>query len=215
MKKVFFTAIGVIVLGTIWVLHLRWDNKRFAESLPKGPSQTNIEQPADTRIQSTISENEHSERPVEVKVLPAPTDPSAEVPNDTAHEQPHHSDSHSNAYSPPLHVERIQKDAGVKQEGGSPPSFMDLSVEEMIEHTRQKLIEEHGDIPEIDIYLKLNVPLFEAIKNQENQVRIQRTPEEHLEYSRVMSVLFPSEKHDKLYQDALQGIEARNRRSYQ
>ena len=216
MKKVTFTATIVMVLGTIWVLYLRWDNSRFAESLPKVPSQTNIEHPHDTRIQGITSENEHNELPAEAKVLPAPTAPSAEVPNDIARKQPHHSDSPSDVYSPPLRLEGIQKDTGVKQEAESPSSFMDLSVEAIIERNRQKLIAKHGDIPEIDIYFKLNAPLFEAIKNRETQVRIQRTLEEHLEFSRVMSVLFPSEAHDKMYRDARarKALE-QNRRKYQ
>ena len=106
MKKVIFTATIVMVLGTIWVLYLRWDNSRFAESLPKVPLQTNIEQPHDTRIQT----GRKNELAAEAKVLPAPTAPSAEAPNDVARKQPHHSDSPSDAYSPPLRLEGIQKD---------------------------------------------------------------------------------------------------------
>lgn len=215
MKKVVFTAIVVIVLGIALMLYLRWDTNRFVESLPKAPPQTNIEQPINTGTQDSTSENENSELPAEVNPLPAPTAVSAETPNDTTHKPSHHTNSHSDVHIPPIRVEGLQKDEDVKQEGEILPPFWDLSVEEIIERTRQKLIEKHGDIPEIDIYLRLNARLFEGIKNRETQVRIQRTPEEHLEFSRVMSVLYPSEAHDKMYQDALQAAEERNRRKYQ
>ena len=210
MKKIVFTAMVIIILGTAWTLYLRWDVNRFAESLPKAPLQTHIEQPTDTRTQDNMPENEKSELPTKVNAPSAPTSTFAEASNAPAHRPPHHSDSHSDVHTPPIRVEGQQKDEVVKQEGKSPLSFSDLSVEEIIERNRQKLIEKHGDIPEIDIYLRLNAPLFEAIKNRETQVRIQRTPEEHLEFSRVMSVLYPSEAHDKMYQEALQRAE-RNR----
>ena len=215
MKKVFFTAIVIIILGTALTLYLRWDVNRFAESLPKAPPQTHIEQPADTRTQDSASENEKSELRTKVNAPSTPTAPSAEASSDTANKPPHHSHSHSDVHAPPIRVEGEQKDEVVKQEGESPRPFIDLSVEEMVEHTRQQLIEAHGDIPEIDIYLRLNAPLFKALKNREAQVSIQRTPEEHLEFSRVMSVLYPSEAHDKMYQDALRTVEERNQRKFQ
>ena len=215
MKKVFFTAIVVIVGGIALMLYLRWDTNRFVESLPKAPPQTSIEQPTDTSSQDSMSKNKNSELSVEMSVLPAPAATSPEASNDTAHRPPYHSDSHSDVHAPPpLRVDRMQEDEDIKQEGESSPSFFDLSLEGMIEHTRQQLIEKHGDIPEIDIYLRLNAPLFQAIKNRETQVRIQRTPEEHLEFSRVMSVLYPNEQHNKMYQDALKRRAERNRRKY-
>ena len=214
MKKVGFTAMVIIILGTAWTLYLRWNVNRFAESLPKAPPQTHIEQPTDMRTQSSVSENEKSELSAKVNTLSAPTSTSAEASNDTAHSSPHHSSFHSDVHAPPIRVEEQQKDEVVKQESENLRSFMDLSLEEIIERNRQQLIEKHGDIPEIDIYLRLNAPLFKAIKNQEAQVKIQRTLEEHLESSRVMSVLYPSEEHDKMYRAALQEVEERSRRRY-
>ncbi len=38
MKKVIFTAILLLVLGTAWVLHLEHKNRQFIENLPKPPS---------------------------------------------------------------------------------------------------------------------------------------------------------------------------------
>ncbi len=212
MKKIGFTAMVIIILGTALTLYLRWDLNRFAESLPKAPLQTHIEQPTDMRTQGNVSENEKGELPAKVNTLSAPTSTSVEASNDTAHRPPDHSGFHSDVHAPPIRVEGQQKDEVVKQEDESTLSFMDLSLEEIIERNRQKLIEKHGDIPEIDIYLRLNAPLFEAIKNREAQVKIQRTLEEHLEFSRVMSVLYPSEEHDKMYQAALQEVEKRRRR---
>lgn len=39
MKVIIFTAIVVVILGTVWVLYLEVDQKRFEESLPKAPRQ--------------------------------------------------------------------------------------------------------------------------------------------------------------------------------
>ncbi len=46
MKKVIFTAILSLVLGTAWMLYLESDNRRFIEQLPKLPA--NVTRPVDT-----------------------------------------------------------------------------------------------------------------------------------------------------------------------
>lgn len=46
MKKVVFTTILFIVLGTVWTLYLEYSNKRFVDSLPKTPA--TVTQPANT-----------------------------------------------------------------------------------------------------------------------------------------------------------------------
>ena len=82
---------------------------------------------------------------------------------------------------------------------------MDLSLEQIIENNRQSLINRHGNIPEIDIYLKLNEPFFRALlKDKPTRVVIERTPEESLESSRVTAILFPNEANKKAYQDELE-----------
>ena len=35
MKRVIFTALFLIVLGSAWMLYLEYSNKRFVENLPK------------------------------------------------------------------------------------------------------------------------------------------------------------------------------------
>ena len=46
MKKLVFTAVLLIILGTAWTLYIEHRNKRFADSLPKGAATT--QQPANT-----------------------------------------------------------------------------------------------------------------------------------------------------------------------
>lgn len=46
MKKVLFTAILLLVLGTAWMLYLDYDYRRFIEHLPKAP--TTVTQPVHT-----------------------------------------------------------------------------------------------------------------------------------------------------------------------
>lgn len=79
MRKVFFTAILLLVFGTGWVIYLEYDNRRFIESLPKPPvpvphpvipaeapvTSENIESTAIEQMQSvsgaanTFTEREH------------------------------------------------------------------------------------------------------------------------------------------------------------
>ena len=53
MRKVFFTAILLLVFGTVWVLYLEYDNRRFIESLPKPP----VVNPAEAPVTSENTES--------------------------------------------------------------------------------------------------------------------------------------------------------------
>lgn len=55
MKKVIFTAILLLVLGTAWVLHLAHKNRQFIENLPKPP--VTVGQSIGTREASPADEN--------------------------------------------------------------------------------------------------------------------------------------------------------------
>ena len=209
MKQVIFTALVVIVLGVVWTLYLQWDNKRFVESLPKSVSQMNIEEPTDMSTPDSWSENENTEHPA-----PAAANLFEEIPPDTAHRPPHGGNPHSHNSVPTFRIEQelknpdqLEKEEGLEQgkESNLPVSFMDLSLEQIIENNRQSLINRHGNIPEIDIYLKLNEPFFRALlKGKPTRVVIERTPEESLESSRVTAILFPNEANKKAYQDELE-----------
>lgn len=88
------------------------------------------------------------------------------------------------------------------------PHQIDPSLDRRIERTESQtsckhLIEKHGDIPEIDIFLK-HFP-FSAIQQGETKITIENTVtlEEDLEYKRALAVLFPSKENQKSYEDAL------------
>ena len=213
MKKVLCAAIVLMVLGTAWMLYLQREDNRFAESLPKVPSRMNTEQPIDTITQENTTENENIGLPMEANVLQESPNETEEMSLNTAHRPPHDSNPHSHDQRPIFRIEQelkvpdqLEKEGGLEQveESNPPSSFMDLSIEQIIENNRQSLINRHGNIPEIDIYLKLNEPFFRALlKDKPTEVVIERTPEESLESSRVTAILFPNEANKKAYQDEL------------
>ena len=84
------------------------------------------------------------------------------------------------------------------------PHFTEISLEELVERNRQALIKKHGNIPEIEIFLKY-AP-FNAIQRQEEEYEAIMTIEKQVEYLRAMSVLFPSETNEQNYQDALHDL---------
>lgn len=204
MKKVIFTVIVLIALGTAWALYLRWDNKRFVESLPKIPSETNIEKSTDTIVQDRKSEDEDSnffnleDTSKDNKPLVEDSKQKEEkIPLDAVHRHPHDERSHPHDHAPPISA---PSNASAIMDAAT---VMNLPIEEVINISRQRLIEEHGNIPEIDIYLKELTPIWEAVKSGKTKLIIQRTPEEDLEFRRVMAKLFPNEQNIKLYQDKL------------
>ena len=97
MKKVIFTAILLLVLGTAWVLHLEHKNRQFIEKLPKppvtvkktvgtteaSPADENsdiyplVSMPAETIVRHTGPEREHTHprtsKPTEVSEKPFET----------------------------------------------------------------------------------------------------------------------------------------------
>ena len=213
MKKVLCTAIVLIVLGTAWTLYLQREANHFEGSLPKVPSRMNTEQPIDPITQENTTENESIGLPEAADVLQESTNETEEMPLNTAHRPLHDSNSHSHDQGQTFRIERelkvpdqSEKEEDLAQVVENPPpsSFMDLSVEQIIENNRHALINRHGNIPEIDIYLKLNEPFLRALhKDKPTEVTIERTLEESLENSRVTAILFPNEANKKAYQDEL------------
>lgn len=211
MKKVLCTAIVLIVLGTAWMLYLQREDNRFKESLPKVPSRMNTEQPIDTITQENTTENENIGLPVAANVLQESTNETEEMSLNTAPRPPSHDQGPTFRIQQELKVpDQLQKEGGLEQveESNPPSSFMDLSLEQIIENNRHALINRHGNIPEIDIYLKLREPFFRALlKDKPAKVVIEMTPEESLESSRVTAILFPNEANKKAYQDELKKMQ--------
>ncbi len=67
MKKLVFTAVLLIILGTAWTLYLEYRNKRFADNLPKGAA--TVKQPANTS-DAPVVENKNGET-VPIDSVPA------------------------------------------------------------------------------------------------------------------------------------------------
>ena len=208
MKKVIFATITLIIFCVAFSLHIRRETDRFVQSQPEIPQQTHVEHPIDTGGAESQGENQNSENTTEVNVWEATP---ADAPP-ALHRDPTHSQNRDTQY-------RIQQNETVKvfapedqdaeqeNSGKKPLSIEDLSVEQIIENNRRYLINKHGNIPEIDIYLKLNASFYESIKNQEPEYVRTFTPEESLEYRRVVSILYPTQANIKAYQDELERME--------
>ena len=107
--------------------------------------------------------------------------------------------------------EEVIKD--FKEESESSVFIPDLSAEEHMALVREVLVKKHGDIPEIDIYLKYMSPVYEAIAAGESQVVIDSTPEETVELNRARMVLYPDEPSFRnRYQHALKVVAEQKRR---
>lgn len=208
MRHIFFTAVVLIVLGVAWTLYLQLDNTRFVESLPQAPSSTHREATADPSLKSG-NENVNSELPAGSHVQRAAIEPF-ELPPDTPPRP-----SPVGRQDPTFRIQREREGKvmetsesekeNLQEESESSPSstFQDLSLEQLIENNRQRLIDQHGEIPEIDRYLELNRSFFQQILEGKTQITVDRTPEESLENSRLTALLFPTEANQKAYQDEL------------
>ena len=201
MKSIIFTAICVIILGAAWTAYLHWGNKRFVESLPEPPPRSNIDPVTDTQRR----EIENNDPPAE----PTPELPAVREESPPAPRPPHRGDPQVSGHVPIPRVMAGAPETSEEQKAQDPASAMTASVEEIIENTRQHLIEQHGDIPEIDIYLRHMRPVFQAAKDGETEIIVVSTPKEHLEMSRVMSILYPSEEHTQHYKDVLEDVQRR------
>lgn len=85
------------------------------------------------------------------------------------------------------------------------PHFSEISVEAFIERNRKALIAKHGNIPEIEVFLKY-FP-FRTAQNAEDGDEVVMTAEENLEYVKAISVLFPSQENKERYQEVLRDIQ--------
>lgn len=211
MKKVIFTVIILIAFGTAWVLYLQWDNRHFVKNLPDIPSQTDNVQSTTTIIQEGTSEDPSKDGGSHEKETEHQATTHEEGKEETlhdAHGHPHNDDIHPHDHDPAVSV---KPNATTPISGEiKTTSILTLSLKDAIKRKREMLVEKHGDIPEIDIYLKNFAAILEAAKSGNTQLTIQRTPEEDLEFSRVMAKLFPNEQNIKLYQDKLKSMNESN-----
>lgn len=190
MKKVVFTAILLTVLGTVWTLYLEHDKKRFINNLPQPPA--TVRQPVST-----------AKTPATSKSIETMTTKSAlsetlveDTPTESVHAHPH---PHTDSLETTEEVDRFDGDMFSDSEIRSevvdlhPPQtkepyrhWKELSKEELYERRKQALIKKHGDIPEVEIFLK-----------QLMYPKPYLTEEEFNEQARAMLILFPSNNNKK------------------
>ena len=96
MRKVFFTAILLLVFGTTWMLYLEYDSRRFIENLPKAP--TPVTRAHSTAEAPVTPESSETMAPV---TSPLETESETEVADmSTAHTDVH-SQTHTEETSQP------------------------------------------------------------------------------------------------------------------
>ena len=204
MKRIYATAIVLITLGIAWTLYLRYQNKRFIDNLPKGPTPVTKRMP--TPNTSTIDEHENNE-------TPETADPATHSNESIIEESPLTTDTpqgtapQKSEVIVPKNVPEDISEPNTFTETPEPekeqPGIRELSLEEIMEKNREHLIKKHGDIPEVDIFLK-HFP-FESL--QQGKTKIERTrtlsSEEILNYKKSIATLWPNKSNLKNYQDAL------------
>lgn len=217
MKILVLPTIIVMSLCGAWMLYLRWDTQRFVESLPEAPSRTHTK----PMPQERLTENENSQTPPPERVAEnnassteglSRWDATEDLnPSDTSHTDP--ADQKHDPVSG-IDVEQKTEDKLETQESdeNSRHPAMDLSLEQIVENNRRRLIEQHGNIPEVDIYIHHMMPVFKGITEGKQELTVQRTPEEALEYSKAQAVLFPTQKNIQSYQNVLKTTQHLKRR---
>ena len=132
-------------------------------------------------------------------------------PPDTRHTDPDYQ-NHDPVFGIDVEEEKQEKLETQDGDENNQHPAMDLTSEQVIENNHRRLIEEHGNIPEIDIYIRHMIPVYQGITEGKHQLTIERTPEEALEYSKAKAVLFPSEKNLESYQNVLKTTQYLKRR---
>ncbi|MDE0556100.1 MAG: hypothetical protein OXI24_17950 [Candidatus Poribacteria bacterium] len=210
MKIFVIPAILVIVLSTAWMVYWQWNTQRFIERLSEVRPHTQSEkipyertaenENTDTFPSEPVSENINSAAEGHVpSELAAPLDPSNTTHKGEVSQQTELG-SRINVKVRQETDERINMKEGARY---NPTHIQDLSVEQILENNRLRLREIHGDIPEIDIYLRHARPIFEGAKEGKSELKMRLSQKDALEYSRALSVLFPTEENLKHYKNVL------------
>lgn len=212
MRKIIFMAIVLIVLGTAWTLYLKHDTERFIDSLPK-KSATGTQPQNITNMPVT---DENSDPFQSMNVIEGALEDFNEEPGAAGSAEGGNSEKKDTSGLIDFANEFLERDpiaewsphpAEEEHPAEEPMGLMKLSRAEIVENNRKRLIEIHGDIPEVHTYLKY-FP-FEALQNPENTGTYSFTMslDEFLEYQKASAVLFPNASNIKNYQQALEMYE--------
>lgn len=196
MKKLWIVASVCIVFCSGLFIYTEWDNKRFVKSLRPLPQESEKpfhHEPSSVKVQdnsSTISENR--QKPEEVDIKTGKQTRLEETSNEDIWQTDQ--DSHDSNYDPNLSLEDIwqtDQDSNLSAlvEPQNPSvSFADLSREEQLEVKYKMLLEQWGDIPEVQTYYELG-------KKKLRDKHL--TLDEHIARTEAVLYLFPSERTEK------------------
>lgn len=129
MRKLVFTAVLLIILGTTWTLYLEHRNKRFVDSFPKGAATT--QQPANT-FDAPVVGNKNSEA---VRVDSGP----AEITAENARVWHEHAGPQANPHASTPDGQNAQAGALVKENPAQTSSDSNPVPREVIEDSKRDL----------------------------------------------------------------------------
>ena len=193
MKKVIVTTLIFIVLGTVWTLFLEHEKRRFVDSLPKPPIMVTQPVTTDAPSASGIGESSATDPP-----LPGPSAIGEETTGATElTDQGDLQDADvfelTDLSAESFFPERVSESD--EEDTAQAPAYLDapetqerrrhwteLSQEELYQHRRHLMVKKHGDIPEIDVYLRYTIYPKPFLALDESR-----------EFVQAILTLFPSE----------------------
>lgn len=207
MKNISIVVIVCLIFGAAWIFYLEHESKLFVDSLPKAPPpEKKVKSPKTSAVNEnnkTVPETDISEQDTSSDILQG-TSTAENVKEDTNLENPE-------IAVPPNVSDAVSKPETVPQKTQPEPESLDvteLSIQEIIERNRKHLIQKHGDIPEVETFLKY----FPFEELQQRKTKIQRSytrsPEEDLKYRKAIATLWPKPENEEGYQDALKALES-------
>ena len=193
MRTLFYASICLIILGTAWVLYLESTNKAFVENLPKSPIVHQSPAPPDAPPKTegkTFVQNTPDTAPGENESLEHLPVPEARPLQKLSKHSPAPSHSHDETYTAEINQEPVNW-----ERTKTPPMKLDR------ETLREGLIATHGNIPEIDIFLR-HFPTDDMEAGMSASVKFEGTQDEHLEYRRALATLWPNPGNIQAYEAA-------------
>ena len=186
MKLVIYTGLFLFIFGAAWVFYLDHQNKHFVENLPKLPA--SVPQSTDTVLPE-------EDPPVVIEQIGSQKPDTAETPEflssdpPDVHQHPHVHSHSSDTESTPLTILTPLADEKKSNEKID-EALRQAPLMEPREKIRQGLIQEFGDIPEVDIVMQYMPAVIEDGK----VVRVQEVtqPASILEYHKAIATLWPT-----------------------
>jgi len=181
MKKLWIAAsICILFCGGIFI-YTEWDKKEFIKNLPSPPQEIEEpfqHEPSSIKVQDnsrTISENGQKPEGVEIKTEKETRLEQTSNEDSGQTNQDSHDSNRDPNLSPPVGLQE------------PPVSFTDMSPQEQLEVKYKMLLEQWGDIPEVQTYFELG----------KKRLRNKLTLDENIARTKAILYLFPSERTEK------------------